>query len=178
MFVAAGDAAESFCAWAAALGEPAEVLGDRLPTGVGLLHLEARGLLATQHAAALRRALDAARKQGGLVSIDLGSAEWMRAFGSSRAAYQLATIQPDILFAGEAAADELGAPLEGVAAVPVVMLGAGGCSVFRRRLVAPALAAPDPAALMAAFCVAFLEGAAPVEAAGRAVLAAVAGVRP
>jgi hypothetical protein len=76
-----------------------------------------------------------------------------------------------MLFASERAASELGVPLEGIASVPVIRLESGGCSVYGRRLPA---AAPDQdhAALAAAFCVAFIEGAAPVEAAGRAVLVA------
>jgi hypothetical protein len=45
-------------------------------------------------------------------------------------------------------------------------------AVFGRRLVTPAGSELDAVALAAAFCVAYIEGAAPVEAAGRAVLVA------
>ena len=137
-----------------------------------MLHLEAQPLLTSTEGAGLRSRLEAARQKGALVSIDLGSVDWIRANGSSRSAYQLATIQPDILFAAEEPAAELGAPLEGMALVPVLRLGSEGCSVYGRRLVAPAGAAIRDDALAAAFCVAFVEGAAPVEAAGRAVLVA------
>ena len=172
MFVATGSSAAAFCDWVRRLGESAEVLGDRLPDDLKLLHLEAQPLLTAAGSSGLRDLLDAARRQGALVSIDLGGAEWIRAHGASRSAYQLATIQPDILFAAEEPAAELGAPLEGIASVPVIKLGADGCTVYGRRLLAPAGAALKDEALAAAFCVAFVGGAAPVEAAGRAVLVA------
>ena len=176
MFVATGSSAARFCDWVGRLGEQARVLGDpRVESLAGeltLLHLEAETLLATPAAASLRACLDAARARGALISIELGAPSWIRAHGSSRIAYQLATIRPDVLFAGEAAAAELAAPLEGIASVPVLKLDAGGCAVYGRRLVAPAEIEPDEIALAAAFCVAYAEGAAPVEAAGRAVLVA------
>jgi sugar/nucleoside kinase (ribokinase family) len=168
VFVAAGSRAESFCRWVGRLGESSSVLDETLPGDLSLLHLEARALLGTS----LRKTLDAAREQGALISIDLGTAEWIRSRGASKTAYQLATIQPDILFAGQDSAAELGAPLEGLATVPVLTLGVAGCAVYGRRVAAPAVETLDPDALMAAFCVAFVEGSAPAEAAGRAVLVA------
>ena len=168
MFVAAGSRAEGFCSWVRRLGEEAAVLDETVPQGMRLLHLEGRVLLGTS----LRSTLENARRDGALISIDLGGADWIRARGGSKTAYQLATIQPDILFAGQDSAAELGAPLEGVAKVPVLTLGEAGCAVYGRRLAAPAVEHLDPDALMAAFCVAFAGGAAPVEAAGRAVLVA------
>jgi sugar/nucleoside kinase (ribokinase family) len=152
------------------MGETASVLDETLPGDLSLLHLEARALLGTS----LRKTLETAREQGALISIDLGSAEWIRSRGGSKTAYQLATIRPDILFAGQDSAAELGAPLEGLATVPVLTLGASGCAVYGRRVAAPGVEALDQDALMAAFCVAIVEGAAPVEAAGRAVLMAAA----
>lgn len=176
MFLVAGPTALRFCEWVDRLGEAARVLDSngRIEVGddVGLLHLEASTLLAGPQGPALRAALDAARGQGALISIDLGEADWIQAYGSSQTAYHLATIRPDILFASQASAAELAAPLEGIASVPVLMLASGGCSVYGRRLVVPAASALDEVARAAAFCVAFMEGAAPVEAAGRAVLVA------
>jgi sugar/nucleoside kinase (ribokinase family) len=166
MFVAAGPRADGFCSWVERLGEQAAVLGATLPMGLQLLHLEASG------AGSLRETIDSARRHGALLSFDLGGSDWIRARGGSRVAYQLATIQPDILFAGQDSAAELGAPLEGLASVPVLTLGPAGCAVYGRRVAAPPVDRLDPDALMAAFCVAFVEGAAPVEAAGRAVLVA------
>src|ERR1700737_2462963 len=176
MFLAAGPTALLFCEWVDRLGEAARVLDSNghLEVGddVGLLHLQRIPLLAGPDGAALRAALDAAREHGALISIDLGAADWIQAYGSSQTAYHLATIRPDVLFAGQPSAAELAAPLEGIASVPVLMLGSEGCSVSGRRLVAPAGSELDEVALEAAFCVAFMEGAAPVEAAGRAVLLA------
>lgn len=172
MFVATGSMAPGFCEWVRRLGEPAELLGERLPDDVRLLHVEAQPLVAPTDGMGLRGVLEEARQKGALVAVELGPVDWIRAYGASRAAYQLATIQPDILFAAEEPAAALGAPLEGLASVPVIKLGSGGCSVYGRRLAAPAGAALRDDALAAAFCVAFLEGAAPVEAAGRAVLVA------
>jgi hypothetical protein len=177
MFLAAGPTALRFCDWVDRLGESARVL-DSINPGIGvaddvqLLHLEARALLVESESPALRTALDTARGQGALISIDLGTADWIRAHGPSRTAYHLATLRPDVLFAGQASAAELATPLEGIALVPVLMLGSEGCAVYGRRLVAPAGSELDEVALAAAFCVAFMEGAAPVEAAGRAVLVA------
>jgi sugar/nucleoside kinase (ribokinase family) len=181
MFVAAGPTAARFCEWVERLGESALVLdetGRGLGEGVGLLHLEGHALLMAPDGALVRTSLDAARRQGALISIDLGPADWIRAHGSSRTAYQLATIRPDILFAGRASAAELAAPLEGIASVPVVTFGSEGCSVYGRRLVAPRGSELDEVALAAAFCVAYFEGAAPVEAAGRAVLVAAMKLAP
>jgi sugar/nucleoside kinase (ribokinase family) len=176
MFFAAGPTAIRFCEWVDRLGEAARVLQTAEPgvigEGVQLFHVEARTLIAEPEAPALRTALEAARRHGALISIDLGPADWIKAHGASRTAFNLATIRPDVLFAGQASAAELAAPLEGIATVPVMMLGSEGCAVFGRRLVAPAGGELDEVALEAAFCVALVEGSAPVEAAGRAVLVA------
>lgn len=196
----AGPAA-NFCRWVQRLGAPARLVfpADDSPTsrglvdelraggldvcvpstridlclaGATLLHVQAEGLLASMNAKSVRAALDLARKEQSLVSIELGEPDWIRAQGASRVAYQLATIRPDILFASASTAGELGAPLEGMAAVPVLTFPSQGCMVYGRRLAAPAGSTLDADALAAAFCIAFLEGAAPVEAAGRAVLVA------
>ncbi len=204
-----GGAAANFCAWSARLGEQARLLipahenlglrrlaaeleADGVEVrmvsgavaehiaGARLVHVEARTLLASPVSAFVRGAVDAARACGALVSVDLGDADWIRAYGPSRTAYQLAVLRPDILFASRAAAGELAVPLEGLASVPVLTLGAEGCSVHGRRLVAPRVDALDSSgagdALAAAFCAAFVEGEAPVEAAGRAVLVAASAV--
>lgn len=179
MFLAAGPSAARFCQWAGALGERASVLTDNLPGGVALFHLEARSLLAGESGgagAALRQVLDSARGLGSLISLDLGPREWIVTHGGPRTAYQLAALRPDVLFACLESATEVGAPLEGMASVPVLTMGAQGCSVYGRRVVAPRGIEPDAVGFMATFCVALVEGAAPVEAAGRAVLAAAGGL--
>ncbi|HEY3193784.1 MAG TPA: hypothetical protein VGK42_00940 [Candidatus Dormibacteraeota bacterium] len=189
--------AARFCQWARRLGHEARLLIPALPDdardvvaelggdgvdvfvisgsarphliGARLLHLEARHLLDSSLAGIARGAFEEARRNGALISIDLGDFEWIGERGGSRTAYALAAIHPDILFADTLSAAQLGAPLEGIASVPVVKRP-DGCSVFGRYVAAPAMAPAAPGAVEAAFCVAFLEGHAPVEAAGRAVL--------
>ena len=112
------------------------------------------------------------RREGALIALVLDDAAWVRRRSGPQTAYELTAVRPDILFTSTPAALELGVPLEGLAGVPVVALEGGGCSVFGRRLSAPSAAHDFGAALAAAFCVAFVEGATPVEAAGRAVLVA------
>jgi sugar/nucleoside kinase (ribokinase family) len=115
-----------------------------------------------------------ARAQGALLSVDLSSPAGIREYGGARMAYDLAVLHPELLFATEAEAAELGAPLEGLAALPVLKLGARGCQVFGRVVPAPAVKEVDGTgagdAFAAAFCAAFMDGAVPLEAAGRAVL--------
>lgn len=209
MSLGGGGSAANFCSWAARLGERARLLipatenldyrlmaaeleadgvevrivsgavADHM-AGARLVHVEARTLLASASSGFVRGAVDAARAGGALVSVDLGGTGWIRAYGPSRTAYQLALLRPDILFASHKAAGELAVPLEGLASVPVLTLGAEGCTVHGRRLVAPRVDALDSSgagdALAAAFCAAFVEGEAPVEAAGRAVLVAASAV--
>lgn len=149
MFLAAGPTALRFCEWVDRLGEAARVLEatetGRIGKGVQLLHLEAQALLSEPEAPSLRQALEAARQHGALISIDLGAAEWIRAHGSSWTAYNLATIRPDVLFAGQASAAELAAPLEGIATVPVLTLGSEGCSAVEAAGRAALVAARLPA---------------------------------
>jgi sugar/nucleoside kinase (ribokinase family) len=170
MFVAAGPRAASFCEWVRRLGEHCEVLGDRPAPDHSLLHLDARELIESGEGSRLRKAIERSRRHRALISLDLGSVEWIRERGGSRTAYQLATIAPDLVFANEESA-ELAAPLEGIATVAVVA-GSDACLVHGRHVAGPAGSELDPAALAATFCVALVEGAAPVEAAGRAVLVA------
>ena len=122
-----------------------------------------------------------------MLAVDLSSAAGLRAFGPARMAYVLARIRPEVVFATEGEAATLGVALESLAQVPVVKLGRAGCRVFGRTIPAPDVKAIDPTgagdALAAAFCVAWLAGATPVEAAERGVQAAsesvtLAGARP
>jgi hypothetical protein len=171
MFAALGDEA-GFCSWVGRLGRQATLAA---PTGRGgwsgatLIYLQATLLLEPSRKAEFRATVEAARRHGAVLALELGDVDWIRARGP-QAAYELAEIHPDVLFAGEEAAAELGVPLEGIAPVAVTRLP-GGCSVHGRRLLGPA-AEQDPDALAATFCVALVEGEAPVEAAGRAVLVA------
>ncbi|MDQ6772688.1 MAG: carbohydrate kinase family protein [Candidatus Dormibacteraeota bacterium] len=171
----------------AASGLRAEDLEEAWFEDVGLLHVPAYSLFWEPLAGAARKALDLVRRGGGLVSLDLSSAADLRAYGGARMASDLARLRPELLFATEAEAAELGTPLVNLAKVPVTKLGAGGCRVFERRVPAAVVAVVDGNgagdAFAAAFCAAYLEGATPLEAAGRAVLVGAravsqAGARP
>jgi ribokinase len=77
--------------------------------------------------------------------------------------------------------------MEDLAKIPVLKLGSDGCQVLGRRIAAPHVEEVDPTgagdAFAAAFCVSYLDGATPIEAAERAVVIASgavtrAGARP
>ena len=70
-----------------------------------------------------------AHEAGALVSVDLASAEPLRAFGAEPARVAVAGVAPDILFANEAEEAALGGRLSELAPLLVVKLGAGGCRV-------------------------------------------------
>src|SRR5260370_5324116 len=121
--------------------------------------------------AELRSAVDRARRDGALLAVELGDAGWIRKRGGPQAAYELATIRPDILVATEASSAELGVPVGGLASVPVPLLDSVGGTVPGRRALA-AGTEQDRDARAPAFCAAFFEEEAPVEATGPAVLMA------
>ncbi|TMC51695.1 MAG: carbohydrate kinase family protein [Chloroflexi bacterium] len=141
-----------------------------------LLHVPGYSLFVEPIAAATRAAIRVVREAGGMLAVDLSSAAGLRAYGPSRMAYVLARLKPELLFATEPEADTLAVPLESLAQVPVLKLGAAGCRVFGHTISAPEVKALDPTgagdAFAAAFCVAWLRGAQPVEAAESAVQAA------
>lgn len=153
----------------------------------GLLHIPAYSLFLEPIASATRVAIQVVREAGGMLVVDLSSAAGLRAYGPSRMAYVLARMKPEVLFATKTEADTLAVPLESLAQVPVLKLGAAGVRVFGRDIAAPQVHAVDPTgagdAFAASFCAAWLHGSSPVEAAERGVLAAsqsvaVAGARP
>ncbi len=141
-----------------------------------LLLVPAYSLFVEPLASATRAAIKVVRGAGGMLAVDLSSAAGLRAFGPSRMAYVLARLAPEVLFATEQEADTLAVPLESLAQVPVLKRGALGCRVFGNEIPAPEVAAVDPTgagdAFAAAFCVAWLRGGTPVEAAEQAVAAA------
>jgi sugar/nucleoside kinase (ribokinase family) len=155
--------------------------------GVNLIHVPAYSLFTEPLSAAARLAIDLVRSHDGLVSIDLSSVAGLKEYGAARFADDLAGIKPDLLFGTEAESETLGVPMEKLAKVSVLKLGANGCQVGGRRVGAPQVTEVDPTgagdALAAAFCVSYLDGATPVEAAERAVVVASgsvtkAGARP
>jgi ribokinase len=141
-----------------------------------LLHVPAYSLFVEPLASATRAAIRVVREVRGMIAVDLSSAAGLRAYGPSRMAYVLARLSPEVLFATQNEAETLAVPLESLAQVPVLKRGALGCTVFGRDIPAPAATTVDPTgagdAFAAAFCVAWLRGAAPVEAAEQAVVAA------
>lgn len=141
-----------------------------------LLHVPGYSLFVEPLAAATRAAIRIVREAKGMLAVDLSSAAGLRAYGPARMAYVLARLAPEVLFATEREADTLAVPLESLAQVPVLKRGALGCRVFGRDIPATSAQMVDPTgagdAFAAAFCVAWLRGAAPVAAAEQAVAAA------
>jgi sugar/nucleoside kinase (ribokinase family) len=144
--------------------------------GVNLIHVPSYSLLTEPLAASTRLAIDRVRQGGGILSVDLSSVAGLEEFGPARFAGELARLRPDVLFATAAESETLGVRMEDVATVPVLKLGAGGCRVGGRQIPAPQVREVDASgagdALAAAFCVAYLDGATPVEAAEKAVVVA------
>ena len=142
-----------------------------------VLHLPGASLLQEPLAAAARRALMHVRGRRGLAAVDLSTDHDLSTYGGARLAFELAKLRPDVLLAGESAARELGVPLEGLARLPVLMLGERGCEIFGRRVPAPPGAGAQGPAFAAALCSAYLDGAMPIEAAGRAMVYAAQAAR-
>lgn len=169
MLVSIGDAA--FCAAAARLGEPARVisgaheLADESLQPVSLLHVPGAGLLTDD----AKQAIEIVRRHQAIVAVDLAGGEHSHRDGA-RLAFELAKLQPEILLAAERDAEALDVPLEGLSRLPVLLLGDRGAELFGRRVPAPPGAIANTAAFAAALCSAYLEGAMPVEAAGRAMV--------
>src|SRR5579871_2550798 len=146
------------------LGERALLLGEAESLdAVVLLHVTGPRLRED----ATRRALDAARERQALVAVDLAELELEL---DARFAYDVAMLRPDILLVRPEQEAALGVPLEGLARLPVLLLGDRGVQLFGRRVPAPPGAAANRAAFVAALCCAYLEGAMPVEAAARAMV--------
>ena len=143
---------------------------------VQLIHVPAYSLFREPLASSAHAAIAMVRRGGGLLSIDLSSVAGLKEYGPARMAADLARFKPEFLFATVAESQALGVPLEGLAVVPVVKLGAAGSRVAGRDVRAPAVRVVDPTgagdAFAAAFCAAYLRGASPIEAAERAVLVA------
>ncbi|HEY2597024.1 MAG TPA: PfkB family carbohydrate kinase [Candidatus Dormibacteraeota bacterium] len=154
---------------------------------VHLIHVPSYSLFTEPLAAAARLAIDLVRHDGGLLSIDLSSVAGLKEYGPARFAAELAQLKPDVLFGTAAESETLGVLMADLATVPVLKLGAEGCRVGGRHIPSPTVQEVDASgagdALAAAFCVAYLDGATPVEAAEKAVVVASgavtrAGARP
>lgn len=151
-----------FVAAASRLGEEARTLGDEpWPDEAVLLHVGGAAL------GRARSVIDAARRANALLAIDLADLE---ADLDARFAFDLTMLRPDILVVRPEQQSALGVPLEGLARLPVLLLGERGVQLFGRRLPAPPGAADNRDAFVAALCSAYLDGAMPVEAAARAMV--------
>jgi sugar/nucleoside kinase (ribokinase family) len=155
--------------------------------GVNLIHVPSYSLFTKPLAASSRLAIDFVRQGGGLLSIDLSSVAGLREYGPAQFARDLAQLKPDVLFGTTAESETLGVAMEDLAKVPVLKMGAKGCRVAGKHVPAPKVQEVDASgagdALAAAFCVAYLDGATPLEAAEKAVVVASgavtrAGARP
>lgn len=155
--------------------------------GVNLIHVPSYSLFVNPLAAAARLAIELVRSNRGLLSIDLSSVAGLKEYGPARFAADLAELKPDVLFGTTAESETLGVPMEDLATVPVLKMGAQGCRVAGKHVPSPRVKEVDASgagdALAAAFCVAYLDGATPVEAAEKAVVVASgavtrAGARP
>jgi len=143
---------------------------------VQLIHVPAYSLFLDPLGKAARAAITLIRNSGGMLSIDLSSVAGLEEYGPTRMAYDLARLKPELLFGTAAEVATIGVPTEHLAQVPVIKLGAAGCSVFGRLIPAPAVQHVDGTgagdAFAAAFCAAWIHGSTPFEAAQRAVIVA------
>jgi ribokinase len=160
----------------ASLGLRAQDLDRTWFAGARLLHVPAYSLFHEPLAGAAWAAVEMARDDGAVLSVDLSSAAGLIEYGVEKMVGDLMRLQPDLLFATSAEAQVIGVSLDELPERAVLKLGAAGCQVGHRRITAPPAEVIDPTgagdALAAAFCVAILGGASEVEAAERAVAVA------
>jgi ribokinase len=160
----------------ASVGLRPDDLQEQWFAGVELIHVPAYSLFVDPLGEAARAAISLVRDAGGMLSIDLSSVAGIQEYGPARMAYDLARLKPELLFGTTAEMEMVGVGPEHLAQVPVIKLGAAGCSVFGRQIPAPAVQHVDATgagdAFAAAFCTAWIHGATPVEAAERAVIVA------
>ena len=129
------------------IGQPAFTIG---------LHLPMYSLMSEPLASAAIAAVGAVRPIGGLVSVDLGSAEPLRMFGQDRARGALESVAPDLLFANEDEADALGGRLEYLSPHVVIKQGSRGCLVDDEAVPTEPLAVEDTTGAGDAFDAGFL----------------------
>jgi len=148
--------------------------------GVTLIHVPAYSLFQDPLAMAARAAIAMARRGGALLAVDLSSVVGLQEYGPARMAGVLTDLAPDLLFATSAEEEALGVPLDKVAKVPIVKLGAAGSRVMGQVIPSPPVDEVDATgagdALAAAFCSAHLRGATLIEAAQHAVKVAAGAV--
>lgn len=116
--------------------QPAD-LDEAWLAGANALHLPGYSIYSEPLASAGRRAAELARAAGALVSVDLSSAEPLRAMGRRRAWEAVAALQPAILLgnAAESAVLRGGVPvarLLELAPIVVIKEGPSGCAILAR----------------------------------------------
>lgn len=107
---------------------------------IEVLHVPAYSLLAEPIGAAAMHAVETARANGAIISVDLSSSGPLRSYGVRRSKARLRAVGPDILFANRDEAGVIaGRPgmrawprLLGLAPLVVVKDGAAGCRVLQR----------------------------------------------
>ena len=107
---------------------------------IDVLHVPAYSLLAEPIGSAAMRAVEMARSNSAIVSVDLSSAGPLRDFGIRRSKARLRELEPDVIFANrDEAAVVAGRPgmrawprLLGLAPLVIVKDGAAGCRVLQR----------------------------------------------
>ncbi len=164
----------------ASVGLRREDLQDEWFDGTDLLHVPAYSLFSEPLASATHAALEAVRSKGGIVSVDLSSVAGLVDYGPTRMMSELGRIKPDILFATAAEADAMPLPVDRLAPVTAVKLGAAGAIVCGRRIASPASQLVDATgagdAFAAAFSISFLTGEGPQRAGEKAVRVAAGAV--
>ena len=164
--------------------EPAHLKPDWF-AGLRALHLPMYSLLGHPLGAAGRRAIELARGNGAIVSLDLSSIGPLMAAGRRAASDLVAVAAPDILFATASEAEALlgGAPMVGLlehAEIVVVRRGSKGATVLARsaterlrfEVATAALHATDTTGAGDAFNAGFLVGWFAARDAGRSLPAA------
>ncbi|HEY3080763.1 MAG TPA: carbohydrate kinase family protein [Chloroflexota bacterium] len=120
-----------------------------------LLHLPLYSLLVEPLAGAARHAARWARDGGALLSVDLSSAAGIAARGAPALVDELRELRPELLFATRNEAAALDAPLDELAAVPVLKLGRDGCWLGDRPFPAAPTEVVDATGAGDAFAAAF-----------------------
>jgi sugar/nucleoside kinase (ribokinase family) len=122
----------------------AEELQMRWFRGCDVLHLSGYSLFRSPIDQAGAKAAGAVRQQGGRISIDLSSAEAIRAFDTARFRHRLGQLTPDLIFGTEAEWDAAGGALP-FSTTRVIKRGARGFLVDDGHEARPRAFVPAPA---------------------------------
>lgn len=141
---------------------PSDVAGIPIPHGERAwsfgLHVPMYSLLHEPIASAAADTADAVIAAGGLVSVDLASAEPLRAFGAKRARDAIQSIHPDLIFANEDEAAAVGGRLNELAPGERIIIKQGprGCQVGSQHVPTEPMTVDDTTGAGDAFDAGFL----------------------